>query len=199
MLLRYLRVVCGTAAEDVASDVWVKAVGSLGSFRGDENGFRGWLVVIARNLARDGHRRERRRREMLTDASIEDSGGTAPDAADLAIENQATTAALRLVATLPADQAELVMLRVVVGMDVADVARITGRSAGAVRVAVHRALRTLAGRLTHGTQSNTPAAAGEPAGPLAGSQARTRATPGEDTLGEGVTRSESEALGGRDV
>jgi RNA polymerase sigma-70 factor (ECF subfamily) len=199
MLLRYLRVVCGGAAEDVASDVWVKVVGSLGSFRGDENGFCGWLVVIARNLARDGQRRDRRRREIHTDASFEDAGGTTPDAADLAIENRATRAALHLVATLPADQAELVMLRVVVGMDVADVARITGRSAGAVRVAVHRALRTLAGRLAEGMASDPLASAGEPMRSRAGAREGSSPQRSEGTLSGGVTRSESGALGGRDV
>ena len=52
-----------------------------------------------------------------------------------------------LIATLPRDQAEVVMLRVVAGLDVADVARIVGKSPGAVRVAAHRALRRLAARL----------------------------------------------------
>ena len=50
---------------------------------------------------------------------------------------------LRLVAALPADQAEMVMLRVVAGLDVATVAGLVGKSPGAVRVAVHRALKSL--------------------------------------------------------
>ena len=147
MLLRYLRVVCGDAAEDVASDTWVRAIGALPGFRGDEHGFRGWLVVIARNHARDLQRRDARRREVAVPEPVEDPRVSAADSADLALERGATERAVRLVATLPPDQAELVMLRVVLGLDVADVARITGRSPGAVRVAVHRALRTLASRL----------------------------------------------------
>jgi hypothetical protein len=51
--------------------------------------------------------------------------------------------ALRLIGSLPPDQAELVVLRVVVGLDVGDVAEVTGRSPGSVRVAVPRALRRL--------------------------------------------------------
>ena len=46
-------------------------------------------------------------------------------------------------AALPADQAEMVMLRVVAGLDVATVASMVGKSPGAVRVAVHRALQRL--------------------------------------------------------
>ena len=59
------------------------------------------------------------------------------------MEREATAAALRLVATLPPDQAEMVMLRVVAGLDVAVVAELVGKKPGAVRVAVHRALKSL--------------------------------------------------------
>jgi len=181
MLVRYLRVVCGESAEDVASDTWVKAIGALGSFRGDEHGFRGWLVVIARNQARDLQRRDSRRREVLTGEPVEQSRAWGADSADLAIENGSTAAALRLVATLPPEQAELVMLRVVVGLDVAEVARITGRTPGSVRVAVHRALKTLARRVA----------------PCLSQQPVTSRQPVSSR--QAVTQSEPETLGGRDV
>jgi len=147
-LLRYLRVMCGDAADDVASETWIRALPALERFSGDENAFRGWLVVIARNHARDLARRAQRRPEDLSPDMSEHLSAVDPaDTVDAVLERRSTAAALRLVATLPPEQAELVVLRVVVGLDVADVARITGRSPGAVRVAVHRALRTLAGRL----------------------------------------------------
>lgn len=147
-LLRYLRVVCGDAADDVASETWIRAMPALERFGGDENAFRGWLVVIGRNHVRDLARRAQRRPEDLSPDMSEHLSAVDPtDTAEAVLERRSTEAALRLVATLPPEQAELVVLRVVVGLDVADVARITGRSPGAVRVAVHRALRTLAGRL----------------------------------------------------
>jgi RNA polymerase sigma-70 factor (ECF subfamily) len=147
-LLRYLRVVCGDAADDVASETWIRAMPALERFSGDENAFRGWLVVIGRNHVRDLARRAQRRPEDLSPDMSEHLSAVDPtDTAEAVLERRSTEAALRLVATLPPEQAELVVLRVVVGLDVADVARITGRSPGAVRVAVHRALRTLAGRL----------------------------------------------------
>jgi RNA polymerase sigma-70 factor (ECF subfamily) len=155
-LLRYLRVMCGDAADDVASETWIRAMPALERFSGDENAFRGWLVVIARNHARDLARRAQRRPEDLSpDMSEHLSAADPTDTVDAVLERRSTAAALRLVATLPPEQAELVVLRVVVGLDVADVARITGRSPGAVRVAVHRALRTLAGRL-RAASSTTP-------------------------------------------
>ena len=67
-----------------------------------------------------------------------------PSAEEQVVANDATTRALELVSTLPPAQAEMVMLRVVAGLEVADVATLVNKKPGAVRVAVHRALQTLA-------------------------------------------------------
>jgi RNA polymerase sigma-70 factor (ECF subfamily) len=72
----------------------------------------------------------------------------APDAAGQAIENLATEEALAAVTALPPQQAEVILLRVVAGLDTDAVARIVGTSPGAVRVAAHRGLRRLAQILT---------------------------------------------------
>jgi RNA polymerase sigma-70 factor (ECF subfamily) len=147
-LLRYLRVLCGADAEDIASETWLKVMRGLGTFAGDEPAFRAWLTVVARNHARDVARKAARRPEVLTDeAPPPPASAGAPDAADLALERLGTEQALKLLATLPPAQAEMVALRVVVGLEPVEVARIVGRSAGAVRVAVHRGLATLAAQL----------------------------------------------------
>jgi RNA polymerase sigma-70 factor (ECF subfamily) len=148
-LLRYLRVVCGDLAEDVASDTWLKVIRALPSFKGDEQDFRAWLTVVARNHLRDLGRRAARRPEALAAEPEQAASGSAPDAADQALERLGTQAALRLLARLPASQAEMVALRVIVGLEPAEVGRIVGRSPGAVRVAVHRALGTLAEMLAN--------------------------------------------------
>jgi RNA polymerase sigma-70 factor (ECF subfamily) len=62
----------------------------------------------------------------------------------------ADEAVRRIVALLPTDQAEVVLLRVVGGLPVEDVAAITGKRPGTVRVLQHRALRRLAERLADG-------------------------------------------------
>ncbi len=149
MLIRYLRLTCGQSADDIASETWVKAIHALGSFHGDEHGFRGWLVVIARNHARDVGRRASRRQEILSPDLTLEHGGLESDTADIVLEHLSTEAALRLVRRLPHNQAEMVALRVIIGLDVAQVARIVGRSPGAVRVAVHRGLRALADQLAN--------------------------------------------------
>lgn len=143
-LLRYLRVVAGDAAEDVASETWLKVVRALPSFVGDEPAFRAWLTVIARNVARDLGRAAARRPETLVAEPEPGRHAAAPDAADEALERLGTERALRLLRTLPETQAEMVALRVIVGLEPADIGRVLGRSPGSVRVAVHRALATLA-------------------------------------------------------
>ena len=68
----------------------------------------------------------------------------ATSAEDDAVARHTTDEAVRLVASLPPEQAEMVMLRVVAGLDVAVVAQLMGKKPGTVRVAVHRALKELA-------------------------------------------------------
>jgi len=143
-LLRYLRVVAAESAEDVAAETWLQVVASLARFSGGELEFRAWLFTIARHRAVDaGRARERRPRTVpLNDGA--DERLTAPDTADVALERAATRATLVLISALPRDQAEIIMLRVVAGLDTNAVARIVGKRPGAVRVAAHRALRRLA-------------------------------------------------------
>jgi RNA polymerase sigma-70 factor (ECF subfamily) len=143
-LLRYLRVIVPEAAEDVAADTWVHVVRGLVAFRGDEREWRAWLFTTARRRAIDERRRRSRRPVApLAEVALERLP-VSPDAAEVAFEHAATRSVMALVAQLPPLQAEVIMLRVVAGLDNEAVARLTGRSPGAVRVAAHRGLRRLA-------------------------------------------------------
>jgi RNA polymerase sigma-70 factor, ECF subfamily len=146
-LLRYLQVVVGPGAEDVAAEVWLEIARGLARFRGGEPEFRGWLFTLARRRAADLRRYSGRHPEQLTRGDAELDQPAADDTAAAALENLSTQAALELIATLPPYQAEVIVLRVVAGLDVRQAAQITGRRPGAVRVAMHRGLRTLAARL----------------------------------------------------
>jgi len=145
-LLRYLRAQAPAEAEDLASEVWMNVAAGLGRFDGDETAFRCWLFTIARRRLIDFRRREQRRGTMLSALEpIGASDGVDPEAqALIATESEA---ALARIASLPPDQAEVVLLRVVAGLDVEEVASILGKKAGAVRVLQHRALKRLAARL----------------------------------------------------
>jgi len=143
-LLRYLRVLAPSAAEDLASEAWLVVARQLGRFRGDEGGFRGWLVEIARRQAMDWRRRHTRRPVVPLPPELLPDQAAADDPAAAALEALSTQAALALIAALPPDQAEVVTLRVVVGLDTGQVAALLGKRRGAVRVLAHRGLRRLA-------------------------------------------------------
>jgi RNA polymerase sigma-70 factor, ECF subfamily len=142
-LLRYLRVIAPDLAEDVAAETWLRVLRGLKGFRGDEQAWRAWVFTICRHLVID----ERRRAKAPTIALSEVPAArltTGSDAADEAIEHFSTKAALEMVARLPPLQAEVILLRVLAGLETDAVAKLVGRSPGAVRVAAHRGLRRLA-------------------------------------------------------
>lgn len=143
-LLRYLRVVAAEHAEDVAAETWVQVVRGLPRFTGDEAAWRAWLFTTARRRLLDQVRlRKRHPSEPLDEISPMDIPRTA-DAEQLAMDNMATESAMALLSKLPEQQAEVIFLRVVAGLDTEAVADILGRSPGAVRVAAHRGLKRLA-------------------------------------------------------
>ena len=143
-LLRYLRVIAPGAEEDVAAETWVQVVRGLRSFRGDEQAWRAWLFTTARRRAIDLARHRSRRPEApLDDIAVAQMPGT-EDSAEAALEHLSTVAAIALVSGLPRLQAEVILLRVVAGLDTESVARLLRKSPGAVRVAAHRGLRRLA-------------------------------------------------------
>ncbi|WP_338146757.1 RNA polymerase sigma factor, partial [Streptomyces boncukensis] len=144
-LLGYVRtLVAEPDAEDVTSEAWLQIARDLGRFTGDADRFRGWAARIARNRALD-HLRMRGRRPAVGGDESELTGlpGGA-DTADEALEALGTGHTLALISRLPRDQAEAVVLRVVVGLDAKSAAQVLGKRSGAVRTAAHRGLRKLA-------------------------------------------------------
>ncbi|MDQ1567398.1 MAG: polymerase sigma-70 factor, subfamily [Actinomycetota bacterium] len=151
----YLRGRVGADAEDLASETWLAVARALPAFSGDETAFRSWVFTIAHRRLVDHHRAvaRRPRTRSLTAAEGETTGAgdALPSRDDPAAEVVAAVAGdeavRRIVALLPGDQADVVLLRVVAGLPVDEVARITGHRPGTVRVLQHRALRRLADRL----------------------------------------------------
>jgi RNA polymerase sigma-70 factor (ECF subfamily) len=143
-LLRYLRIREGDAADDLAGETWLQVVRDLPRFSGASEDFGRWLFTIARNRAIDAGRRTARAPVLLVEDVTElyDEPTAAVD--EQLTEQLSTARAIAIVRSLPAAQADMVGLRVLAGLDVATVADIVGRTPGAVRVAVHRALHVLA-------------------------------------------------------
>lgn len=137
-------------AEDATERTFLAALTNLGRFEerarpADGDGastFRVWLFQIARNAIAERRRTRRRRPEASLDAA-------AAMAAPVDIEGDAAThdeaaAAWRAVDRLPGDRRRALVLRFVDEMSTAEIAGVLGRSEGAVRVLIHRALRSLA-------------------------------------------------------
>jgi RNA polymerase sigma-70 factor (ECF subfamily) len=161
-LLGYVRGLVGEDAEDVAADAWLEIARDLRRFKGDGAGFRGWTATIARHRALDHLRRQkvRPRPTALEQDLLELPGPHTTH--DQVLEVLSTRAALALVSALPRDQAEAVLLRVVVGLDGPSAACVLGKRPGAVRTATYRGLKRLARQLgTDGVTDDGPRTLGE--------------------------------------
>ncbi len=156
-LLRYVRALVGADAEDVASEAWLQIVRDLRSSHGDGAAFRAWAATIARHRALDHLRHHRRRPAAASAVEVLAELAGDHDTASCAVEAVSTDAAIALIAALPRDQAEAVLLRVVMGLDAETAGRVLGKRAGAVRTAAYRGLRRLANEL-----DRAAAAAGAP-------------------------------------
>jgi RNA polymerase sigma-70 factor (ECF subfamily) len=143
-VVRYLSAVVGRGvAEDVASQVWVEVVAGAGSFRGDGAAFRRWVLATARRRALD-HRRRWWQRSVV----LRPPGAFELDRPVLDEElGEDVAEAVARIKRLPGPQAEVILLRVLGGYSAEEVAELTGRTPGSVRVIQHRALRRLAKQL----------------------------------------------------
>jgi RNA polymerase sigma-70 factor (ECF subfamily) len=141
-------------AEDATERTFLLALSDLWRFEeraqpSDGEGastFRVWLFRIARNVVAN-HRRTRRRRP---EAPLE-AAAVIHDPLDVerdAVARADAAAAWAAVGRLPGDRRRAVVLRFVEEMSTAEIAGVLGRSEGAVRVLIHRALRTVARDLT---------------------------------------------------
>jgi RNA polymerase sigma-70 factor (ECF subfamily) len=137
-------------AEDATERTFLSALAALPRFEerarpSDGEGastFRVWLFQIARNAVANQRRTRRRHPAAPLDAAalvadpLDVEGGVAT--------RDEAAAAWRAVGRLPADRRQALILRFVDEMSTAEIAGVLGRSEGAVRVLVHRALRAVA-------------------------------------------------------
>lgn len=136
------------SADDMAAEVWLTAARRIGSFRGDEQAFAGWLFGIGRNHAANARRRTTRRATAPSDLEMDDEAWGVVD--DVANGVAASDGVARLLALLPPREAEVVAAIDVAGLDAATTAAALGISTTAVRVARHRALGRLRRHLGDG-------------------------------------------------
>jgi RNA polymerase sigma-70 factor (ECF subfamily) len=132
-------------AEDLASDVMLKMIESIQSYKFRGLPFGAWVFRIARNRLIDLHRRRKRRGEVdLSETLV--SGLASPQVlAERALERGQLQVALR---RLTAEQRQVIVLKFIQGFDNRSTGRIMGRSEGAIKSLQHRALAALR-RIVH--------------------------------------------------
>jgi RNA polymerase sigma-70 factor, ECF subfamily len=144
---RYARMVHGvllakvplSAVDDLVQDVFIRALRRLPTLR-ERASFGAWIAVIARNVARDYHRRTVPEEPLTDDASdprIQRGDHDGPAAA-----------ALDAVMSLPDAYRETLILRLVEGMTGPEIAARTGLTHGSVRVNLHRGMEQLRAKLS---------------------------------------------------
>ena len=130
-------------AEDLTEQTFLQAYRHFERAQAESNGrpLRPWLIRIAHNLAANYYRdRSRRPQTQLEDAAIiSDPHSTA----DLVEGREELSAVLSGVAALADDRREALIMRFALGMDNKEIARALGRSEGATKVLIHRAIKQL--------------------------------------------------------
>jgi RNA polymerase sigma-70 factor, ECF subfamily len=144
-LLRYLQVTGCDDVEDVAGETWLQVVRDLPQFKKNSSDeFRAWVFTIARHRAIDAARSRRRFRDKILAAeTVPPTVTLGNPVEDEVFHELSTRRAVAMVAGLSRDQAEVVALRVIAGLDTEAVARMLRKSPGAVRAALHKGLRAL--------------------------------------------------------
>ena len=152
IVLRYCRARIGIAersglsADDVAQEVCLAAITALPRYKDQGRPFLAFVYGIAAHKVADAYRAMGRNQSDATD-TLPDRPSGDPGPEQLAMDSDAAARMDKLLAVLPEKQREIVILRVVVGMSAEETAEAVGSTAGAVRVAQHRALTRLKAEL----------------------------------------------------
>jgi len=137
-------------AEDLTEQTFLQAYRHFERAQRESNGrpLRPWLIRIAHNLAANYYRdRSRRPVTQLEDATVL----TAPHGTEQMVEErEEVKEVLAGVSNLPDDRREALIMRFALGMDNREIARALGRSEGATKVLIHRAIRQLEEALEEG-------------------------------------------------
>ena len=130
-------------AEDITEQTFLQAYRHFERAQRESRGrpLRPWLIRIAHNLAANYYRdRSRKPQTNLEDAGVLP---TLHDTADLVEGRQELKDVLEGVSNLPGDRREALIMRFALDMDNREIARALGRSDGATKVLIHRAIRQL--------------------------------------------------------
>jgi RNA polymerase sigma-70 factor, ECF subfamily len=139
----YYRVGNHHDAEDVTEQAFLQAYRHFERARRESNGrpLRPWLIRIAHNLASNYHRDRARRPQAVLDHA---DPIAAPHGTERIVEGREELKhVMASLEHLPDDRREALIMRFALGMDNREIARALGRTDGATKVLIHRAIRQL--------------------------------------------------------
>lgn len=139
----YLRVQGAAEPEDLSSEVFVGVFRSLGSFSGSEEQFRSWVFTIAHRRLVDERRRLQRRPQTAPLAEEDQAASVGRSAEQEVLARLGEERVRELCGRLVPEQRDVLLLRVVGGLTVAEVAEALGKSEGAVKASQRRAVAAL--------------------------------------------------------
>jgi len=142
-LLRYTRASRAPDPEDVVGETFLRAVRGLGSFEGDEPGFRAWLFRLARNRIVDDHRRLVRRRTEPIPVEVLAEIGARGDAETQAMRALAEDHVRSVLDRLTPDQRDVLLLRILGGLTIEEVATVVRKKPGAVKALQARGIAAI--------------------------------------------------------
>lgn len=137
----YYRVGGRTTAEDLTSEVFVRALLRIGTFTWQERDLGAWLVTIARNLVADHFKSARFRLEVTTGEMI-DANETERSPEDCVVESLMHTELAQALNRLPHRMRQVTWLRAT-GASTTEIAQHLSITAGTVRVHLHQARQRL--------------------------------------------------------
>jgi RNA polymerase sigma factor (sigma-70 family) len=139
----YLRVQGASEPEDLTSEVFLAVLRNLGTFDGDEPGFRSWVFTIAHRRLLDERRRTRRRPPPAPLTAAPDAPD--PDDVEQAVGRALATAQVRaLCERLSPDQRDVLLLRLLGRLTVDEVAVALGKTPGSVKALQRRGYLAIA-------------------------------------------------------
>lgn len=139
----------GAGVEDpdgLANECFLRVFGGIGRFEGTEDRFRSWVFAIAHNLVID-ERRRRSRRPKQAELDGSEPGVAVAGADDEALVAIGDERMRAMLAELPPDQRDVLLLRVLADMSIEDTAAALGKRPGAVKSLQHRAAAAMRRRL----------------------------------------------------
>ena len=142
-LVRYLRARGTPDADDVVGETFIRVVRHIGGFAGDESAFRTWVFTIARNVVIDGARSSQRRPVVAVPDETLHALASVGDVETEAMQGLAQEHVRWVIEELSPDQRDVLLLRILGGFTIAEIADMLGRREGAVKMLQSRGLATL--------------------------------------------------------